>query len=363
MGGPEANLAFTTTGYTNWNPGEPSGFPGFTDGALHIEANGNWNDVPPTWSPGSYLEEWGGQAGQVIFREDTGTTLTVAQLLANDTDVDVETLTITAVGAASANGGTVSLSNGIITYNPAANFNGADSFTYTLSDGTVTTTGTVTFTVAAVNDAPVTDDGSAMGNEDPVNPIPLTLTGSDIEGPLSAFRITTLPANGTLYLDAAGTVPFVTGTDISTGGTNMAFVYFKPNANWNGQTTFQYAAVDGDGVQDLTAALFTVQVNPVNDAPVIALPGANYATFNGHSAASTPFSTVATTQITDVTMEGWVNWNGTGPDNQMLFYNGTTSGAGFGVFGFPDGNGHLSLSVGSGGVGSSGLTPRQHRSK
>ena len=43
---------------------------------------------------------------------------------------------------------------GVCTYTPAANYNGADSFTYTVSDGNGgTATATVTVTVTAVNDA------------------------------------------------------------------------------------------------------------------------------------------------------------------------------------------------------------------
>ncbi len=43
-----------------------------------------------------------------------------------------------------------------MTYTPAANYNGADSFTFTVNDGTVTSApATVSITVTAVNDPPV----------------------------------------------------------------------------------------------------------------------------------------------------------------------------------------------------------------
>jgi hypothetical protein len=46
-----------------------------------------------------------------------------------------------------------------VDYTPAANFNGTEVITYTVSDGTLTDeTGTLTITVTAVNDAPVAVD-------------------------------------------------------------------------------------------------------------------------------------------------------------------------------------------------------------
>ncbi len=99
--------------------------------------------------------------------EDTAKTITSTTLLANDTpgpatatDEAGQTLTIVAVSATSANGGTVSLGAGgaSVVYTPASNFNGTDTFTYTVRDNgspTAETTATVTMTVTAVNDAPV----------------------------------------------------------------------------------------------------------------------------------------------------------------------------------------------------------------
>ena len=90
------------------------------------------------------------------FVEDTSTSIATAALLANDTDVDGGPLVVSAVDATSAHGGTLTLQGGVITYTPSANFNGADQFSYTVSDGHGgTATGTLSFTVAAVNDAPV----------------------------------------------------------------------------------------------------------------------------------------------------------------------------------------------------------------
>jgi len=65
-------------------------------------------------------------------------------------DPDGTLLTITGVNSPSTQGGTVGLSSGTITYTPAANYVGADQFTYTISDGfggTATGTADVTVTL------------------------------------------------------------------------------------------------------------------------------------------------------------------------------------------------------------------------
>ncbi len=68
--------------------------------------------------------------------EDTAVAIAAATLLANDTDLDGDTLTVTAVGTAV--NGTVSLVSGVVTFTPAANYTGAASFEYTVSDGALT---------------------------------------------------------------------------------------------------------------------------------------------------------------------------------------------------------------------------------
>lgn len=75
--------------------------------------------------------------------------LITGDVLFNDTDVD-SSLTITISDITSANGGTVSYNgNGIFTYTSASDYTGADSFTYTVSDGEFTDVGTVNITVTA----------------------------------------------------------------------------------------------------------------------------------------------------------------------------------------------------------------------
>ena len=84
------------------------------------------------------------------MNEDTVATINV---LANDVDVDGDTLSVTAVGTA-AHGSVVINANQTVTYTPSANFFGTDSFTYTIDDGNGgSDTATVNVTVADVAEA------------------------------------------------------------------------------------------------------------------------------------------------------------------------------------------------------------------
>lgn len=71
-------------------------------------------------------------------------------VLANDTDADGDTLTVVAV-TDSQNGGKVRLDNGTVIYEPPLNYTGSDTFTYSVSDGGLTTVGTVNVTVNGFN--------------------------------------------------------------------------------------------------------------------------------------------------------------------------------------------------------------------
>lgn len=90
----------------------------------------------------------------LVTDEDTPLLIdTVFDMTSNDTDADGDTLALGTFAAASFNGGTVTLNEGIITYTPAPNFSGLDGFTYTVTDGWGGTSaaGTVLITV---NDVP-----------------------------------------------------------------------------------------------------------------------------------------------------------------------------------------------------------------
>ena len=121
---------------------------------------------------------------------------------------------------------------------------------------------TLTITLTGTNDAPVANAVSASGNEDQAARIQVNLSGSDVDGTITGFTIGSVPANGTLYAGANG------GTALKAGDSVTGPVYFVPNKDWNGTTTFEYSAVDNDGATSVDKATATITIAPVNDRPV-----------------------------------------------------------------------------------------------
>ncbi|MFW2000657.1 hypothetical protein ACG92W_17335, partial [Acinetobacter ursingii] len=71
---------------------------------------------------------------------------------------------------------------------------------------------TGTITVNPVNDAPVAQAATASGNEDTI--IAVNLSGTDVDGTVASFKLSTLPSNGSFYSNSAGTGTALTTTDV-----------------------------------------------------------------------------------------------------------------------------------------------------
>ncbi|MBC7951316.1 MAG: tandem-95 repeat protein, partial [Rhodospirillaceae bacterium] len=192
-------------------------------------------------------------AGETVAGvEDTVLSIASGLLLANDSDIEGDTLSIIAVG--NATGGTVALDGaGNVVFTPTANFNGAASFQYTVSDGQGgVTVATTRVDVAAVNDAPLVGGETVAGVEDTtltIAPVLLLANDSDIEGDALSIAAVGNATDGTVALDGSGNV------------------VFTPTANFNGAASFQYTVSDGQG--GLTVATARVDVAAVNDAPAV----------------------------------------------------------------------------------------------
>ncbi|MBI2513200.1 MAG: tandem-95 repeat protein, partial [Opitutae bacterium] len=170
--------------------------------------------------------------------EDTPLALTLS-------GADPENDALTFVVTADPQHGTLSGTPPALVYTPHADFAGADSFSFTASDGALTSApATISITVTPVNDPPRATPLALTLAEDTVAPVPLA--GSDVEGAPLAFLVLSQPTHGVL----SGTAP-----DLN----------YTPAANYHGPDSFTYAVSDGE----LTSASATValDVTPVNDAP------------------------------------------------------------------------------------------------
>jgi VCBS repeat-containing protein len=170
-------------------------------------------------------------------------------------DADGDALTPVVVQQPSS--GTVTVGpDGALDYAPRTDAAGRDTFTYQLSDGVdLSAVATATVQVAPVNDLPVAVGEAYRTAEDNQLVVPakgVLANDTDRDGDALTAAIRVRPQHGTVLLRLDG-----------------SFVY-TPAANWSGTDWFDYRVNDGTGVSPL--ARVTLQVDPVNDAPVNTLP-------------------------------------------------------------------------------------------
>ena len=178
--------------------------------------------------------------------EDTTAVIPASALTGNDTDVDGDTVTVTSVSGAT--NGAVTLSGGNITFVPTAEYSGPATFQYTITDGSATSTATVTLAIAAVNDAPLAFNDTLTLNEDTQLTSDIGINDIDIDGGALTASTVTAPAHGTV-------------TYVGTMAT------YTPALNYNGTDTYTYMLNDGAG--GTSTAIVNLTIFPVNDAPIV----------------------------------------------------------------------------------------------
>src|SRR5262249_34914405 len=178
-----------------------------------------------------------GQATTIV--ENTAVTLTLTA-----SHVQAKPPTFAPVGGPAH--GTLMGSAPTVTYQPAPNFTGTDSFTFKATDGELdSNVATVTITVTPVTEPPIAHDQATTIPENTT--ATLTLTATHLQATPLAFAVVRGPAHGTL----TGAAPSVT---------------YEPAPNFTGTDSFTFKATDGE--LDSNVATVTITVTPVTEPPI-----------------------------------------------------------------------------------------------
>jgi len=256
------------------------------------------NDAPFAFADSFSGDEDAVIAGNLFADNGSGT----------DYDIDNDPLSTQATTLTSLYGGSVVISsNGDFTYTPSANFNGEDSFDYTVLDGQGgSDTATVTLTVNPVEDLPIAENDNFVAVEDTVlsgNLLVDNGNGSDND-----------PDGDQISVQVSS---FVTAQGASvTLAANGDFTY-TPALNFTGNDVFSYTLEDING--NTAIGTVNISVGSVNDAPIL--------TNNGGTADEDTVFTVSAAMLsvfdTDNTPGQIVFTVNSLPVNGLLALNGT----------------------------------------
>lgn len=198
---------------------------------------------------------------EVVSAEDTPVTIAV---LGNDSDPNGDPLSIVAV-TQGANGTVTINPNGTITYSPNENFNGDDTFAYTLSDGVGgSDTATVSVSVTPVNDVPLVTAGTGEINQSTIVLVtPALLSAVDVEttDPAQLVFTVTEITNGAIQVNGepansftqaqinAGQVSFIFQLSDS-GISNFTVTAADPDGGVSDPATVDFDLIPGNGLTD-----------------------------------------------------------------------------------------------------------------
>ncbi|WP_431685641.1 tandem-95 repeat protein [Hahella sp. NBU794] len=175
------------------------------------------------------------------------------KVLNNDTDEDsqINPASVLVTAAPSHGVAKVSVASGVVVYEPEADYNGADSFSYTVEDvhGGVSAAALVSITVGAVNDAPIAvADVAATNTGAPVS-IDVAANDTDIDDAVDATTLTIVatPSQGAAVVNAGK-------------------IDYTPVAGFSGSDSFSYTVKDGQGALS-NVAIVIVNVNGSNVLP------------------------------------------------------------------------------------------------
>ncbi|WP_206382607.1 tandem-95 repeat protein, partial [Vibrio kanaloae] len=189
--------------------------------------------------------------------EDEGITFSADDLLANTTDVEGDTLSISDITYGGDNGDLVDNGDGTFTFMPNENFNGEIDIDYKVFDGTDEVATHLDLTVVPVNDVPVPGEPlhtQMLENGSMIIEAKDLLSGAtDVDGDI-------LHVENLLLADQTQ------GTLTDNGDNTFTF---EPAENFSGEVNLTFDISDGQASAPSTA---TVDVEIVNDGPEVSGP-------------------------------------------------------------------------------------------
>jgi len=192
----------------------------------------------------------------VIAGDDSSSTLednaVAIDILSNDTFLSNAPYTIELTSGAN---GATSINDQVVTYTPNLDFNGTDSFSYTIVQGGKSATGTVSVTIEAVNDAPIIGTTDFTINENETAVASITVLDVDVQDTLSL----------TLDLEStdAGLFSLTDERELS----------FKVAPDYEVDArAYSFTVTVTDGTEDVQKTV-TVNVTDVDEPPVFAPSG------------------------------------------------------------------------------------------
>lgn len=170
----------------------------------------------------------------------------VIDVLGNDQDVDGDPITVVAVTSPQHGKAVLAVGNKI-SYTPSPDFNGIDSFRYTISDGrTGTAIGNVSITVQPAPDAPRPQDDTASVRAGISTAVDVLANDMEVDGEKLTINSVTNPSHGIATITTSGQI------------------LYAPDADYQGTDSFTYSVSDPTG---LTAtARVTLDVRSVSSA-------------------------------------------------------------------------------------------------
>ena len=252
---------------------------------------GSTDAAPPANSAPTAMDD------SVTTNEDTSVEINV---IANDTDADSgDSLSVTAVTAPT--NGTAAIKSGSTThvvYTPNADFNGADSFDYTVSDGTDTDTGTVSVAVSAVEDAPdfagETADRSVAENTPSGEDIGLVASATDADGDILTYSLTGTDAASFDIETTSGQLRTKASLDFETKSSYSVTVNVLDGKDADGNTKATPATDDSI---DMSITVTDVDEPP----PPPAAPTVGTASSNGDTSLEVTWTAPSTSAIPAIT--------------------------------------------------------------